>query len=120
MQDFRKLRVWREAHALSIAVYHRTRCFPRQETYGLTSQMRRAAMSVPTNIAEGCGRRGPRELARFLSIALGSANELHYQLLLARDLELLTHAECHELEAHVEGIGRMLSTLLRKVVATSS
>ena len=119
MQDFRKLRVWQESHALSVEVYRRTRRFPQQEMYGLTSQMRRAAMSVPTNIAEGCGRRGSRELARFLSIALGSSNELHFQLLLARDLELLAPAECQDLEARVEAIGRMLSTLLRKVVAAT-
>jgi four helix bundle protein len=83
MQDFRKLVAWRKAHELTLRVYDVTASFPKDEVYGLTSQMRRASSSIPANIAEGCGRNGNAELARFVYIALGSASELEYHLLLA-------------------------------------
>ena len=89
MKDFRKLEVWEKAHALTLSVYHAADPFPREELYGLTSQIRRAAVSIPTNIAEGCGRGSEAELARFLQIAMGSASEVEYELLLARDLGFL-------------------------------
>jgi len=96
MQDFRRLRVWQAAHVLTLSVYQMTRVFPREELYGLTSQVRRAAGSVPANIAEGCGRHTARDAAQFFQVAMGSACELEYHLLLARDLTLLadaTHAD---------------------------
>ena len=86
MFDFRKLRIWQEGYALTLEVYQLTRSFPRDELFGLTSQMRRAANSVPHNIAEGCGRNTNAQLLAAPFISLGSANELEYQLLLARDL----------------------------------
>jgi len=86
MTDFRNLKVWEKAHLLTLALYKVTASFPRDETYGLASQIRRASSSIPSNIAEGCGREGDPELARFCIIARGSATELEYQLLLARDL----------------------------------
>jgi len=89
MQDYRKLKVWQKAHELALAVYEASARFPREEVYALTSQIRRAAASVPSNIVEGCGRGSNAELMRFLYIALGSANEVEYQLLLARDLGFL-------------------------------
>ena len=89
MKDFRNLKVWEKAHQLALALYPITASFPRQEAYGLASQIRRAASSIPSNIAEGCGREGDPELARFCIIARGSATELEYQLLLARDLKLI-------------------------------
>jgi four helix bundle protein len=89
MQDFRKLKVWGKVHAVTLHVYRCTAVFPRNEMFGLTSQMRRAAASMGANVAEGCGRDGDPELARFLQIAMGSASELEYHLLLARDLQLL-------------------------------
>jgi four helix bundle protein len=89
MKDFRQLKVWEKSHELALAIYHITAAFPREETYGLASQIRRAASSIPSNIAEGCGRNGDAELARFCIIARGSASELEYQLLLGRDLKLL-------------------------------
>ena len=89
MKDFRKLKVWEKAHHLTLALYPVTASFPRDEVYGLASQIRRAASSIPSNIAEGCGREGDPELARFCIIARGSATELEYQLLLARDLKLI-------------------------------
>jgi len=88
MRDFRKRKVWEKAHELALDAYHVTASFPREELYGITAQLRRAAVSIPANIAEGCGREGEAELRRFLRIALGSANELEYHLLLAKDLRI--------------------------------
>lgn len=123
MEDFKDLRVWTKAHELTLAVYQKTRSFPKEEMYGLTSQLRRASASVGANIAEGCGRRSDAEMRRFVQIARGSANEVEYHLLLARDLELL-HAGGHkELEAKVLEIQRMLASLAQslkvKVLASS-
>ena len=115
MKDFRDLQVWEKAHALTLAVYRATASFPPQEMYGLTSQIRRAAASVPANIAEGCGRQGDSELARFLQIAMGSASELEYHLLLSRDLDLLEMASYEALESGVIEVKRMLASLLKKL-----
>ncbi len=87
-EDFKKLKVWGKAHELTLAVYMITRGFPREEVYGLSNQMRRAAASIGANIAEGCGRGSDAELKRFVQIARASANELEYHLLLARDLKI--------------------------------
>jgi len=97
MKDFRQLKVWEKAHQLALAVYKVTKGFPKEELYGLTSQIRRASMSIPTNIAEGCGRNTDAEFARFLQIAMGSASETEYQLLLAHDLEFLTSEQYQKL-----------------------
>jgi four helix bundle protein len=90
LQDFRKLKVWEKGHQLTLAVYKATLSFPQEELYGLTNQVRRACASIPTNIAEGCGRGSNPEFKHFLQIAMGSASETEYQLLLAHDLEYLT------------------------------
>jgi four helix bundle protein len=89
LRNFQDLQVWRKAHQLVLSVYQATAVFPAHEQYGLSSQMRRCCVSIPSNIAEGCGRGGHVELARYLQIARGSARELEYQLLLARDLHFL-------------------------------
>src|SRR5690606_9860852 len=89
MQDFRKLAVWEKSHQFVLAVYDGTSDFPVEERYGLTSQLRRCAVSIPSNIAEGCGRGGQADFARFLQMALGSASEAEYQLLHGRDLGFL-------------------------------
>jgi len=89
MKDFRKLLLWQKAHELTLSIDHFTAAFPRHEIYGLASQMRRAASSMPSNIAEGCGRNGDAELSRFCSMARGSASELEYQILFSRDLNLI-------------------------------
>jgi four helix bundle protein len=81
MEDFKDLKVWAKAHQLTLAIYRRTRVFPKEEMYGLTSQLRRAAASIGANIAEGCGRRLDGEMKRFLQIARGSASELEYHFL---------------------------------------
>ena len=89
MKDFRKLKVWKRAHELVLEIYKITHQFPKEELYGLTNQIRRSSSSIPTNIAEGCGRAGDTEFHRFLIIAMGSASELEYQAVLAHDLGYL-------------------------------
>src|SRR5437899_2115950 len=107
MKDFRKLQVWEKAHQLALTLYHVTTSFPRDETYGLVSQIRRSASSIPSNIAEGCGRDGDAELARFCLIARGSASELQYQILLAHDLKLIPSGRYEELSQEITEIKRM-------------
>ena len=115
MQDFRKLKVWQKAHGLTLAVYEATRRFPNDELYGLISQSRRCAASIPANIAEGCGRGGGREFARFLQIASGSASELEYHLLLAHNLNFLAQPAYDRLTSGVCEVKRMLASLIQKV-----
>jgi four helix bundle protein len=119
MRDFKEYKVWEKSHDLTLAVYKITASFPKEELYGLTSQIRRSCASIPANIAEGCGRSGNAELARFLQIAMGSASELEYHLLLARDLKLLTLAKYNETANHVIEVKRMLASLLQKVRAVN-
>lgn len=115
MQDFRSLKVWEKAHCLVVEIYKASSRFPSTEIYGLTSQTRRAAASIPANIAEGCGRGGNVEFARFLQIAAGSASEMEYHLLLARDLGMLADETYGKLNDDVLEIKRMLTTLIKKV-----
>ncbi len=115
MQDFKSLKVWQKAHGLALDIYRTSGQFPSCEIYGLTSQIRRASASIPANIAEGCGRGGNAEFARFLQIASGSASEVEYHLLLARDLGLLKVETHSQLSEKVQEIKRMLSTLTKKV-----
>lgn len=119
MKDFRKLAVWEKAHKLTLTIYEVTSTFPKEEQYGLTSQTRRAAASVPTNIAEGCGRDTDAELRRFLQIAMGSASELEYHLLLARDLSIITYDTYTVLENNIVEVKRMLSSFIQKLKAES-
>ena len=115
MKDFRKLSVWEKSHSLVIEIYKITVSFPKNETFGLTSQIRRACASIPANIAEGCGRDGETELARFLQIALGSASELEYHILLARDLTFLDEKSYDNLNNRVTEVKRMLTSLIQKL-----
>jgi len=117
MQDFRDLKVWEKAHYLTLGVYKATATFPKDELYGLTSQIRRSSASVPTNIAEGCGRSGDPEFARFVQIAMGSASEVEYQLLLAHDLGFMNSAKYKTLSNQVIEVKRMLAVLLQKLRA---
>jgi len=113
MRDFRELKVWEKAHRLTLEVYRETKSFPKEETYGLTSQARRAAASIATNIAEGAGKNSRLEFARFLQMATGSASELEYQILLARDLGYLA-PEIHEsLLVQVVETKKMLTGFVR-------
>jgi len=93
VKGFKDLQVWQKAHELALAVYHATSAFPREELFGLTSQMRRSSASIAANIAEGCGRRSDGEMCRFLQIARGSAAETEYHVLLAQDLHFLREQE---------------------------
>ena len=115
MKDFKELKVWSKAHALTLRVYEVTRSFPPDELYGLTSQLRRSACSVSANIAEGCGRRSDGEFTRFLQIARGSASEVEYHLLLARDLGYLERNYHRCLEQDVVEIERMLTSLVQRI-----
>lgn len=99
MSDFRNLAVWQKAHSMTLDVYRATEDFPKSELYGLTSQMRRCCISIGSNIAEGCGRVGEAEKARFLQIAAGSQSELEYQLILAKDLGYLSTETAEDLSA---------------------
>jgi four helix bundle protein len=115
MEDFKDLVVWTKAHRLTLVVYQRTRAFPKEEMFGLTSQLRRASASIGANIAEGCGRRSDAEMKRFLQIARGSASEVEYHLLLAKDLQFLAADEFNDLEAKVLEIQRMLASLVQRL-----
>ena len=115
MQDFRKLNVWQKAHQLTLAIYEVTRKFPQDERFGLISQMRRCAASIPANIAEGCGRSKGGDFGRFLEIASGSASELEYHLLLAHDLDHLDDSAHQRLAAEVAEVKKMLTSLTCRV-----
>jgi four helix bundle protein len=115
LKDFKELRVWSKAHELTMLVYRLTRAFPRDEVYGLTSQVRRSAASIGANIAEGCGRHSDGEMTRFLQIARGSASETEYHLLLAKDLGFLQETDFQVAEQAVVVVQRMLTALVQKV-----
>jgi len=115
MENFKDLKVWKKSHDLTLAVYKLTRNFPRDEIYGLTSQMRRACASIGANIAEGCGRRSDPEFNRFIQIARGSASEAEYHLLLARDLGFLSDVDSRDLETRVLEVQRMLAALSQRL-----
>ena len=113
MKSFRELKVWQKAHKLTLAIYAATRSFPNEELYGLTSQLRRAAASIGANIAEGWGRRSDGEICRFLQIARGSASEIEYHVLLARDLHFLGEEESADLSHDADEVQRMLTALIQ-------
>ena len=117
MRDFRKLRVWERSYRLTLAVYKSTAGFPKEELYGLTSQVRRSCVAIPANIAEGCGRGSNGDLARFLQIAMGSATELECHLLLARDLSFLEVSDHDRLARVVTEIKRMLTAFIKSLRA---
>lgn len=117
MRRFREIKAWQKAHYLTLDVYKVTAAFPSNELYGLTTQMRRSAASVGANIAEGCGRKSKGELGRFMLIAMGSASELEYHLLLAKDLDFLNKEKHQKLEDEVIEVKRMLSSYIQQLKA---
>ena len=119
MQDFKKLQVWEKSHDLTLEIYKLTSKFPREEIYGLTSQIRRSCASIPTNIAEGCGRESSADFARFLQIAMGSANETEYLIFLACELKYLTADQYAELTDAIIRIKKMLINLQKSVRASN-
>lgn len=119
MQDYRKLMVWQKAHELVLALYAASRAFPDDERYGLTSQIRRAAASIPMNIAEGSGRDTGPDFRRFVYVAMGSANEVEYQLLLARDLSYVQRPVYDRLHGDLNEVKRMLTGLIQSIEGKS-
>jgi four helix bundle protein len=117
VKNFRDLSVWQKAHALTLAIYKVTKKFPRDELFGLSSQMRRSSSSIAANIAEGCGRKTDADFARFLQNGFGSASELEYHLILAHDLGLLNKTEFNELSDAVIEVKKMLAAFLGKLKA---
>ena len=113
MGDYRKLRAWVAADAVVLRIYQLTKDFPSTELFGLRSQMRRAAVSIPSNIAEGCGRNTRPQLRQFVRVALGSANELEYQVSLAGRLGFVPKEHADALETEIVDVKRMLAGLLR-------
>lgn len=117
MKDFRSLQIWKKAHTLTLDIYRATKKFPKDEIFGLVSQIRRSSASISTNIAEGCGRDGDAELGRFLQIARGSASEVENHLLLARDLDYLEEKVFDDLSSRVVELKRMLTGFIFKLRA---
>jgi four helix bundle protein len=111
MQDFHNLNVWKKSHLLTLNVYKVTKAFPKNEMFGITSQLRRATSSIPTNIAEGCGRGSDKDFARFTRISMGSANEAEYLLQLSLDLDYLNSDDYNKLIAEITSIKKMLNSL---------
>ena len=115
MQDFRKLKVWEKAHKLSTELYKITESFPKEEVYGITSQIRRAVTSIPTNIAEGTGRNSRPDFSRFLQIAFGSASELEYLMILSNELNFINNDIANKLNEDIIEIKKMLASLQYKL-----
>jgi four helix bundle protein len=119
MRSFRELKVWEKSHQLTLLVYRETATFPKEESYGLTSQIRRACSSIPANIAEGSGRQSNKDFSRFLQIAFGSACELEYHLLLAYDLKMLNLENYKQLENLLLEVKKMLASFIQKLKTDS-
>lgn len=115
MQNYKDLKVWQKSHQFTLRIYKEVVSFPKEENYALTSQLKRAAYSIPSNIAEGCGRSTNADFARFLNISLGSANEVEYFVLLALDLGYLKRDSSTELDKEINEIKAMLISLIQKV-----
>ncbi len=115
MLDYRKLKVWQKAHEFALEIYKISSAFPQNEIYGLVSQMKRAAVSIPSNISEGCGRLGNGELKQFLSVSMGSANEIEYQLFLACDLGYVSQNDYKRLNSDIKEIRKMLGGYIKKI-----
>ena len=115
MRDYKKYLVWQKSHQLTLEIYRLTRSFPKEEMFSLTSQMKRSSSSIPTNIAEGCGRSSDKDFCRFLYISYGSANELEYQIILSIDLQFINSEDGENLLSQIEEIKKMLNGLIMKV-----
>ena len=108
MRDFHTLNIWKRSHQLTLDVYNATKSFPSDELFGLTSQIRRAVSSIPTNIAEGCGRVSNKDFAHFLQIAIGSTSELEYELLLAHSLNYINDSDYQSLSDETIAVRKMI------------
>ncbi|MBQ3738599.1 MAG: four helix bundle protein [Bacteroidales bacterium] len=112
MRDFHNYKAWEKGHQFALCIYKKTKSFPKDELFGITSQLRRAATSIPINIAEGCGRRSDSEFAHFLNIAAGSASEVEEELLLSHDLDYIDKTSYQKLDKEVNDIKAMLNKLI--------
>ena len=108
MRNFLNLKIWKRSHQLTLKIYKITKYFPKEELFGLTGQMRRSSSSIPTNIAEGCGRNSNPQLANFLQIATGSCSELQYQIILSKDLSYINEQVFSELHTDAVDIRKMI------------
>lgn len=108
MRDFHTLNIWKRSHQLTLDVYNATKSFPSDELFGLTSQIRRAVSSIPTNIAEGCGRVSNKDFAHFLQIAIGSTSELEYELLLAHSLNYINDSDYQSFSDETIAVRKMI------------
>lgn len=117
MRDFKKLEVWGEAHKMTLQIYQLSQKFPKEEIYGLTNQIRRASASVPTNIAEGCGRSSQEQLKWFCDVAMGSASEVEYQLLLAKDLQYIDGEEYQMINEKYVVLKKRLNAFIQRLKA---
>lgn len=115
MRNYKDLQTWNKAHKLTLELYKLSRQFPKEEIYGLTSQLRRAASSIGANLAEGCGRQSNPEFARFVKISMGSASELDYHLLLSRDLGFVEDPIYERVSKSLTEVRKMLASLLAAV-----
>lgn len=119
MKDFKNIEIWKRSHKLTVEIYRATQHFPKEEIFGLTSQIRRAVSSIPTNIAEGCGRRTNAELANFLNIASGSASEVEYEILLAKEVGYITAEQCDVWTQGITEIRSMLAAYMRTLTSSN-
>lgn len=117
MKDYRNLKVWERSHRVALKIYHITKVFPKEELYNLTSQLRRSALSIPTNIAEGSGKFTNTDFANFLQIALGSAHEVEYLILFSYELKFLTGEDFKSMSGEIGEIKAMLISLIKKIRA---
>ena len=115
MRDFKKYDIWKLSHVFTLKIYELTKLFPKDELYGIVSQIRRASSSIPTNISEGCGRTSDAEFNRFLTIALGSASEVEYLIILSKDLNYIDENSFTELNQEINTIKRKIYTLKQKL-----
>jgi four helix bundle protein len=119
VRSFKDLKVWQKGHELTLSIYRATKSFPRDEMYGITSQLRRAAASIPANIAEGCVRGSGADFRRFLQVALGSASELEYHILLSHELGYFDKSQHESLSSKATELKRMLTSFIQKLAAES-
>jgi|SRR5690606_30257384 len=114
MRDFKKYNVWQDSHLLTLKIFKVTNNFPANELYKVVSQMQRAAYSIPSNFAEGCGRGSDKDFDRFIQISLGSAHELEYFIILAKDLDYITELQANEIDNQINNIKKQLFALSKK------
>ncbi|WP_421874343.1 four helix bundle protein [Marinoscillum sp.] len=119
MHNFQELKVWQKGIQLAVDVYKQTDTYPESEKFGLTSQMRRCAVSIPSNIAEGCGRKTDKDLSNFLSHSLGSQYELETQMIISKEVDLINHSEFEKLTSELNEIQKMTRTLIDKFSRSS-